>query len=71
MPAEKIEIIKQIIETDSEQVLKKIKSILYDAKKIRKTGNNLSPAMTKRLEESKEQIKKRKGIKVPLSEIWK
>lgn len=70
--AEKIDLIRQITETDSEQVLKKIKSILQGAKRAgKKTEQPLSAAMAKRLDESREQIKKGKGVKVTLSEIWK
>lgn len=72
MQAEKIELIKQIVDIDSEQVLKKIKGVLKTAKKAGETERILSnPAMVKRLEESREQIKKGKGVKITLDEIWK
>ena len=69
--AEKIELIRQITETDSELVLKKIKNILQGSKKTRKTDKALSPVMAKRLEESKEQMKKGKTVKITLDQIWK
>ena len=70
--AEKIELIKQIVDIDSEQVLKKIKIALKTVKKASETERILSnPAMVKRLEESRQQIKKGKGVKITLDEIWK
>ena len=70
--AEKIELIKQITDIDSELVIKKIKGILKSAKKADETERILSnPAMVKRLQESREQIRKGKGVKISLDEIWK
>jgi uncharacterized protein DUF2683 len=72
IPAEKIELIRLITETESEKVLKKIKSILAASKKSDETDRILAnPAMVKRLEGSRKQIKTGKGIKVTLDDIWK
>jgi len=70
--AEKIELIKLIADIDSEKVLKKIKSVLKSEKKADETDRILaSPAMVKRLEESRQQIQDGKGVKVSLDDIWK
>ena len=70
--AEKIELIKLIAETESEKVLKRIKSILKPEKKMDETDRILAnPAMVKRLDESIQQIKDGKGIKISLDDIWK
>ncbi len=66
--AEKIELIKLITETESEKVIKKLKEILTSSKKDVEAE---SPAMAKRLAESRHQIKEGKGVKVPLDDIWK
>jgi hypothetical protein len=70
--AEKIELIKLIADIDSEKVLKKIKGILKSEKKLDETDRILAnPAMVKRLEESMQQIKEGKGIKISLDDMWK
>lgn len=70
--AEKIELIKLIADIDSEKVLKKIKTILKPEKSMDETDRILAnPAMVKRLEESRQQIKDGKGVKISLDDIWK
>lgn len=70
--AEKIELIKLIADIDSERVLKKIKGILKSEKKMDETDRILAnPAMVKWLEESEQQIREGKGVKVSLDDIWK
>ncbi len=70
--AEKIELIRQITELDSELIIKKIKTIIKSAKKTDETERIMSnPAMVKRLNESREQIIKGQGIKISSDEIWK
>ena len=70
--AEKIELIKLIADIDSEKVLKKIKSILKSEKKMDETDRILAnPAMVKWLEESEQQIREGKGVKMSLDDIWK
>ncbi len=70
--AEKIELIKLIADTESEKILKKIKSILKSEKKMDETDRILAnPAMVKHLDESIQQIKDGKGIKMSLDDIWK
>ena len=70
--AEKIELIKLIADTESEKILKKIKSILKPEKKMDETDRILAnPAMVKHLDESIQQIKDGKGIKMSLDDIWK
>ena len=70
--AEKIELIKLIADIDSEKVLKKIKGILKSEKKMDETDRILAnPAMVKWLEESEQQIREGKGVKVSLDDIWK
>ena len=70
--AEKIELIKQITEIDSEPLIKKIKSLLKTAGKADETERILSnPAMMQRLNESREQIRKGNGVKISPDEIWK
>ena len=72
--AEKIELIRLITEINSEKALKKIKALLMSESKINndETERILSnPAMVKRLEESRKQIKEGKGMKVNLDDIWK
>ncbi len=67
--AEKIELIRLMTETDSEQVLKKIKGILAKAKSG--AGNTITPIMEKRLLESKKQINEGSGATITFDEIWK
>jgi len=70
--AEKIELIKLIADIDSEKVVKKIKGILAAAKKVDETERIMAnPAMVKRLNESRQQIKEGKGVKISLDDIWK
>jgi len=71
--AEKIELIKLIADIDSEKVLKKIKSVLKAEKQSNETDRILAnPAMVKRLDESIQQIKDGKGVKISLDDdIWK
>ncbi len=70
MQAEKIELIRLITEIDSELVIKKIKGILKPEKVTGRTGKaSVSAVMVNRLEESRAQIKKGKGVKVTLDEI--
>ena len=73
LQAEKIELIKLIADIDSEKVLKKIKSILKQEKKMDETDRILAnPAMVRRLEESIQQIIDGKGITISLDDdIWK
>ena len=69
--AEKIELIKLIADTESEKILKKIKGILKSEKKMDETDRILAnPAMVKRLDESIQQIKDGKGIKMSMDDIW-
>lgn len=69
MQAEKIELIKLLADVDSESVIKKIQSILKPGKTISALSNQ---AMDKRLEESMQQIRDGKGIKISLDDdIWK
>lgn len=70
--AEKIELIKLIADIDSEKVLKKIKSILTSDKKMDETDRILAnPAMVKRLEESRQQLKDGKVVTISLDDLWK
>ena len=69
--AEKIELIRLITEIDSESLLKKIKAVVSAAKLKKADGASLSPAMIKRLEESKRQAAEGKIMKVNLDDIWK
>jgi len=70
--AEKIELIKLIADIDSEKVLKKIRSILKQKKEMDETDRILAnPAMVKRLDESIQQIRDGKGIKMSLDDLWK
>jgi len=70
--AAKLELIKLITEIDSEQVLAKIKRVITTQRKSSETDRILSnPAMVKRLEESRKQIREGKGVKVTLDDIWK
>jgi len=70
--AAKVELIKLITEIDSEQVLAKIKRVITTQRKSSETDRILSnPAMVKRLEESRKQIREGKGVKVTLDDIWK
>jgi spore coat polysaccharide biosynthesis predicted glycosyltransferase SpsG len=71
--AEKIELIKLIADIESEKVLKRIKSVLKSEKRMDETDRILSnPAMVKHLDESIQQIKDGKGIKISLDDdIWK
>ena len=70
--AEKIELIRLIMEVNSEQVLKKIKHILKPVKDSeQKDSAHISPSMQKRLEESMAQITDGKAVKVNLDAIWK
>ena len=64
--SEKVELIRLITDINSEKILKEIRNILVPVKK-----SKVSPAMTKRLTESRKQIKEGKGIKVKLDDIWK
>ena len=69
--AEKIELIKLITEINSESVLKKIKSLLMSDKELADKDTRETPAMAKRLGESKKQVAEGKGVKVKLDDIWK
>lgn len=70
--AEKIDLIRQITEVNSEQVLKKIRGILASARKNDETEKIMvNPAMAVRLEESRKQIEEGKGSKVLLDDIGK
>ncbi len=72
--AEKIELIRLITEINSEKALKKIKALLMSESKVEidETERILAnPAMVKRLEESRKQIKEGKGVSINLDEIWK
>ncbi len=70
--AEKIELIRLITEVNSEQLLKKIRGILTSQKQMDETDKIMSnPAMVKRLEESRQQMKEGMGKKVSLDDIWK
>jgi hypothetical protein len=70
--SEKIELIKLIADIDNEKALKKIKRILESEKKMDETDRILAnPAMVKRLEESIQQIKDGKGVKISLDDLWK
>lgn len=66
---EKIELIRLITDVDNLQVLKKIRAFLSNTQE--KDDSTVSPAMTKRLEESRGQIKEGKIVKITLDEIWK
>ncbi len=69
--AEKIELIRLITEVNSEKALKKIKAILASVKITEAEKKQPSPAMAKRLEESKKQVRDGMGVKVTLDDIWK
>lgn len=70
--AEKIELIKLIADIDSETVLKKIKSILKPKKGMDETDRILAnPAMAKRLEESRQQLKDGKVVTMSVDDLWK
>ncbi len=65
--AEKIELIKLIADVDNEKVLKKIRSFL----KTEEKDQTVTPAMSKRLEESRQQLEDGKGIKIAIDDLWK
>ena len=70
--AEKIELIKLIADIDCEKVVKKIKNLLKSERYKDETDRILAnPAMTKRLEESRQQIINGQITKLSLGEIWK
>lgn len=67
--AEKIELIKLIADVESEKLIEKIKSILNSEKKLDETDRILAnPVMVKRIEESMQQIRDGKGIKISLDD---
>ncbi len=69
--AEKIESIKLIADIDSESVLKKIKSILKSERKMDETDRILAnPAMVKRLEESRQQLKDGKVVTMSVDDLF-
>jgi hypothetical protein len=67
--SEKVELIRLITDIKSEKILKKVREVLVPSKKS--DSANIAPAMAKRLNESRKQIKEGKGVKVTLDEIWK
>lgn len=68
----KIELVKLILETDSEQVLAKVKSILMPSKKMDETARILSnPKMEEKLNRSIRQANEGHLRSVSLDEIWK
>jgi PHD/YefM family antitoxin component YafN of YafNO toxin-antitoxin module len=70
--AEKIELIRLITEINYEKILRKPREILTAANNMDETERIQSnPAMVRRLEESRQQIKTGKGKKVNLDDIWK
>ena len=70
--AEKIELAKLILETESEQILSKVKNVLKPSKKTDETERILSsPAMVKKLEKSIRQAGEGKTRSISLDEIWK
>ena len=70
--AEKIELIKLIADIESEKVLKKIKSVLKQEKKLDETDRIFAnSAMVKRLEESRKQFQEGKAVSISLDDLWK
>lgn len=70
--AEKIELAKLILETESEQTLRKVKNILKPSKRIDETERILSnPARVQKLEKSIRQAEEGKTRTITLDEIWK
>jgi len=70
--AEKLELIRQIADINSESLLKKIKSLISSTKNVDETERIVAnSAMSKRLKESRQQVKEGKTTKISLDEIWK
>lgn len=70
--AEKIELVKLILETESETTLMKVKDILKPSKKTDETERILSnPEMVKKLEKSIKQGEEGKIRSITVDEIWK
>ena len=70
--ADKIEIIKLIASSNSEQLIRQVKDLLVASKKQDKVSREaVSKKMATRLAESRQQIEVGKGVPVNLDDIWK
>lgn len=71
--AEKVELIRLITEIESAPLLKKIRKMIAgeSAAKENAEDSDVSPAMTKRLLESRKKMQQGKGTNVSLDDIWK
>jgi len=71
--AEKVELIRLITEIESAPLLKKIRKMITGehSEKGSMEDSDVSPAMTKRLLESRKKMQQGKGTNVSLDDIWK
>ncbi len=70
--AEKLELMQLLLDTDNEEILKKVKAVFKKYLKADETAHLLSTkANRKHLEESIQQLNEGKGKKINTADIWK